>query len=661
MMKYATVIVCKKGGGFDDPLFYSIPPEFLELCQVGSFVRIPFSKQKAHGVVVDLKEIPSSDLKDKIKEIEEVIPGVALGIFEIETARWMASYYHTSLLKALRFFVPAKLWEGQFKLPEAGPGEPLPVFPLEPLELKLTSEQEVALNQIRSSVKPALLQGVTGSGKTEVYLRLILETLQAGKQAILLVPEIALTPQMQDYFKRCFGEHMAVFHSRLTDRQRLAAWLQVKQGMAPLVIGSRSAIFAPADRLGLIIIDEEHEWTYKQESAPYYETHQVAEKLQSLFKCKLVLASATPRLESYFKAQKGTYERILMNSRIHQPHLPVVQLADLREEFKKKNFSLFSLVLQKKIRETLLRKEQILLFVNQRGLARAVVCRDCGYTENCPHCEIPLKYHRGSPDRLMCHYCSFASPPPVLCPSCGSHYIRYMGVGTQRVEEEVKKLFPLARAIRADRDTTKLGEGFKPIYQAFHKGDYDILIGTQMIAKGLDFPRVSLIGIVLADIGMHVPDFRSHERLFQLLTQVAGRAGRSKESPGEVVLQTYVPEHFAIAAAAKHGYQEFAEQELKNRLRYGYPPFSRLIKFTVVGTDLEHLRHHIKAEEETLQDIVRVNELPLKVVSAPAMMPRVADRYYYHVLVRGQEPGRLFNHWKLPKGWRVDIDPIHTA
>ncbi|MBU1683493.1 primosomal protein N' [Patescibacteria group bacterium] len=536
-------------------------------------------------------------------------------------------------------------------------------FPLKSFEHKLTGDQGENIEQILCSTKPVLLHGITGSGKTEIYLRVILEAIKQGKQAILLVPEIALTPQMIDYFKDYFGPHLALFHSKLSNGQRAAEWWKVHSGYAPLVIGSRSVIFAPAQNLGVVILDEEHEWTYKQESSPYYQTHHIGEMLSDLWGSQLILGSATPRLESMYKAKIGDYKYLHLPERINKQELPKVEIVDLRDEFKQKNFSIFSRNLQNKIKERLANKEQIILFVNQRGVARAVVCRDCGYTEECPHCEVSLKLHRGmgrKESALVCHYCGYARRPNLLCPECKSPHIKHVGVGTQRVEEEAGRLFPEARIIRADKDTTSTKEGFEPIYNAFKNGQYDILIGTQMVAKGLDFKSVSLIGIILADIGLHIPDFRSHERLFQLITQVSGRCGRG-DSVGQVVLQTYQPDHFAIERAAEHDYQNFSENELKFREKLGYPPFSNLIKFTVVGSDLPKLRKHIKIEEETLEDIFKINNLKFKIVSAPAMIPKMANRYYYHVLIRAKKPHVIFDHWKPPKGWRVDVDPIHTT
>ena len=726
-MKYASIIVFKKGGEFTDVLTYGIPSALEPECEPGQFVHIPFRNRLERGIIVAVTDQPSLDFSpEKLKSIESVISGFRLFAHQIELAHFIATYYHTHLTRALRLMIPKVIWEGRFKIPEqvsysliateeslrgakqiavcdvlkAHSGY-MPEFLLkqkvpgvtgttlstlvkrgviqkamkpaylpysqdssisELLLKTLTPEQEEAFKTIQTAFKPVLLHGVTGSGKTEVYLRVILEAIEQGKQAILLVPEIALTPQMIDYFRGIFGERIALFHSHLSEGERATSWWKVYTGFSPLVIGSRSAIFAPVQNPGAVILDEEHEWTYKQESSPYYETFRVAEQLKAQQGCTLILGSATPRLESYYKAKQELYEYVLLNDRVQQTAMPIIHTVDLREEFKKKNFSIFSLLLQKKIKERLAAREQIILFVNQRGLARAVVCRDCGYTEVCPHCEISLKYHRfgGSGHVLICHYCGFKKDPPVTCPTCQSSYIKYMGVGTQRVEEEIKRLIPSARVIRADRDTTMTKNSFEKIYHSFLNHEYDVLIGTQMVAKGLHFLKVGLIGIILADVGLHIPDFRSHERLFQLITQVAGRCGRG-EMAGEVVLQTYQPDHFAITHAARYEYNAFAEKELGYREELRYPPFSRLIKFTVVGSDLETLKRHIREEQEVLEDIFTLNNLAFKITSAPAMIPKMADRYYYHVLVRGKNPEIIFNHWHVPKGWRPDIDPIHTV
>ena len=732
-MSYTKVIIMKKAGEFDDPLTYSVPKELEGACKIGKEVRIPLRSKKVHGIIVDISSKPPPDMDPKkVKEVEEITE-VQLTEKQVQLSKLIAHYYQTSLTRSLRLMIPTAIWKGKIEEPkkvycrisngilnpESGiqgnkqkevierlkdmkevsiadidaskttlnslikkgiiekTEKPIykkpdyKKFPLKPFHHKLTDQQKTAFKEIQSSKKPVLLHGITGSGKTELYLRIILDVVKKGKQAILLVPEIALTPQMIDYFKDYFGEHLALFHSKLSDGQRREEWWKVRSGFAPLVIGSRSAIFAPVQNLGVVILDEEHEWTYKQESAPYYQAHHVGEMLSGLWGSKLILGSATPRVESIYKVNKKEYGYLHLPERINKKELPKIRVVDLRDEFKQKNFSVLSRALQNKIEDRLKKKEQVILFVNQRGVARAVVCRDCGYTEECPNCEVSLKFHRGTTqmqnakykiqnDVLVCHYCGFTKSPPLTCPECKSPYIKHVGVGTQRVEEECRRLFPDARLIRADKDTTGDKEGFEPIYKSFKKGEADILIGTQMVAKGLDFENVTLIGIILADIGLHIPDFRSHERLFQIITQVSGRCGRG-EGIGEVILQTYKPEHFAIKQAAKYEYDDFIKNELSYRDKLSYPPYNHLIKFTVVGTDPEKLRKHIEVEQETVEDIFKVNDLPFKIISAPAMIPKIANRYYYHVLIRANDPHIIFNHWKPPKYWRIDVDPIHTA
>lgn len=742
LMKYVQVVVFKKLGEFDNELTYSLSDEYAQRCQVGCLAEVAIRQKKMKGIVMAISDIPPSIDIQKIKPVSDISPNPLFCGRQIDLAKFIASYYQASMGKSLRLFLPKMLWNGktnppadryyrllnsdsdlrgekqraivdvirknsapvsfdQLKVSIAGLSFQTlksllqkkvieeffePTFkPFNPDEFickesdfKLTDDQQAALENIQKSDKPILLHGVTGSGKTEIYLRQILEIAQKGQQTILLVPEIALTPQMVRYFQGYFKDHIAVFHSKLSDGERLSEWWKVKTGYAPLVIGSRSAIFAPVQDLGLIILDEEHEWTYKQESAPYYQTQRIAEELQKMTKAKLILGSATPSAESYHKAQEGDYVYVDLPNRIHQTQMPAISIVDLRDEFKKRNFSVLSLVLQKKIAERLDANEQVILFVNQRGLSNAVTCRDCGYTERCLNCEISLKYHRyyqaqnskievrnskfkvQNFDRLVCHYCNYSKAPELLCPECRSPHIKHIGVGTQRVEEEIKKLYPKARTVRADRDTTGDKGGFATIYHDFLEHKYDVLVGTQMIAKGLDFSKVSLIGVVLADIGLHLPDFRASERLFQIITQVAGRCGR-RETRGEVILQTYNPDHPTIKQVAEYAYKPFIEKELEVRKKLNYPPFNRMIKFTVVGSEPKKLSEHIQQEQEVLEDIFKTNDLNVKIISAPALIPKMANRYYYHVLLRSEKPDVIFDHWKPPRGWRIDIDPIHTV
>ncbi len=656
-MYYIEVALFKKIGDYDQTLTYKTSVSV----SIGKFVRVPFRNRTYLGVILAISVTnPTSLDESKIKAIELIIETPFLSEESVKTARFIANYYKTSVTRAIKLFIPQNFWLGRIASPKESCLRESCLSELADFDKDLSSYQRTALESIQKSNKPTLLYGVTGSGKTEVYLRLIHDAIKNKKQAILLVPEIALTPQTVEYFDAMFGSRVAIFHSKLTNKKRSDTWWRVFTGGASLVIGSRSAIFAPVKNLGVLIIDEEHEWTYKQESNPYYQTRCVAEELCSLYGAKLILGSATPSVESMYKVKKGDYNLFRLTERINESPLPDIRVVDLREEFKKRNFSIFSELLQRKIEQRLQDKEQIILFVNQRGLASAVVCRDCGLTESCPNCDISLKYHRGSPDKLMCHYCTYTKSPSIVCPNCKSPHIKFTGIGTQRVEEEFKKLYPNARVVRADRDTTKNADGFADIYRDFKKGDYDVLVGTQMIAKGLDFENVSLIGLVLADVCLHIPDFRSAERLFQIIVQVAGRCGRGK-AKGEVILQTYNPDNFVIQLSSSYDYDSFITDELKHRKRFNYPPFKRMIKFTVVGSDQNKLKKHIESEQEVLEDIFSSNKLDVSILSAPALVSKMNGRYYYNVLLRSENPDIVFTYWKVPKSWRVDIDPIHTT
>ena len=671
-MNFAHVAIIKKPGVFDAPLTYQIPAEMRGDLKVGQGVRVPLKKAMHRGVVVGFlseTQLPD-DQRKGIKMIEAPILSLSVNETQIHLAKQMSRFYHCSLLRCLKLMLPQHLWKGTGKrilasfekqaLTVPDPSQ----FPINALKHELTGDQRAAMQQIQSAQQPVLLHGVTGSGKTELYLRMILEAVQKDKQAILLLPEIALTPQMTDYFLDYFGDHMAVFHSKLSAGDRLKNWLRVQLGHARLIIGSRSAIFAPVASLGLIIIDEEHEWTYKQESSPYYQTHQVATMLSELTGARLIFGTATPRLETLHLARVGKYTYVNLPNRINKKPLPTVSVVDLRDEFKKKNYSIFSQLLFNKITDRLQKKEQIVLFVNQRGVARALVCRDCGLAMHCPDCDVSLKLHQRGPQssdqKLLCHYCGFESPVKLSCDHCGSVHIKQMGVGTQRVEQDLIKTFPGIRVLRADKDTTSHKQGFQPIYEAFKSGNYDVLVGTQMVAKGHDFPNVTLIGLILADIGLHIPDFRSHERLFHLITQVSGRAGRSAIA-GEVVLQTYQPKHHAIQMAANYEFDAFATHELQFREKLNYPPFNRLIKFTVLGQDLERLKAHIQLEKEVLDDVLKSHDLTASIMIAPALIAKLGQFYRYHVLIKTPDLDSILDHWHVPRQWRVDIDPVHTA
>lgn len=443
----------------------------------------------------------------------------------------------------------------------------------------LNEEQQKAVEGIWSDYeqgirKTYLLHGVTGSGKTEVYMELISRVIAQGKQAIVLIPEIALTFQTVMRFYERFGERVSVMHSRLSDGERYDQFMRAKEGGIDVLIGPRSALFTPFSQIGVIIIDEEHESSYKSENVPRYHAREAAVFRAGMCGASVILGSATPSMESYYKAQSGVYGFYRLSGRIGSAELPKVSVVDLRTELKEGNRSIFSRKLMASMEERFQKRQQMMLFLNRRGLSGFVSCRSCGKAIKCPHCDVTLSLHNDG--KLKCHYCGYETEMPLVCPSCGSRYISGFRAGTQQIEKEVKRLFPQARVLRMDYDTTRTKESYEQILTAFGRGEADVLVGTQMIVKGHDFPNVTLVGVLAADISLYGTDYRASERTFQLLTQAVGRAGRG-EKAGEAIIQTYMPEHYSIQTASKQDYEEFYWQEMLYRNLMGYPPaFSML-------------------------------------------------------------------------------------
>ncbi|GKV64244.1 MULTISPECIES: primosomal protein N' [Sporosarcina] len=519
---------------------------------------------------------------------------------------------------------------------------------------QLTDEQQVSLTAIEQASdqekqETFLLHGITGSGKTEVYLQAIDHVLKKGKEAIVLVPEISLTPQMTARFKARFGELVAVLHSGLSSGEKYDEWRRIHRGEVKVAIGARSAVFAPFTNLGLLILDEEHESTYKQEESPRYHARDVAIWRGDYYQCPVILGSATPSLESYARATKGVYTLLTLTKRAKQQALPSVQVVDMREELKAGNRSMFSLALADAIRERLERKEQIVLLLNKRGFSSFVLCRDCGTVVECPNCDISLTYHRSS-ESLKCHYCGHEQPVPLECPECESEHIRFFGTGTQKAQEELYKLVPEARVIRMDVDTTGTKGAHERLLHDFGEGKADILLGTQMIAKGLDFPRITLVGVLAADTSLHLADFRAAEKTFQLLTQVSGRAGRD-QLPGEVVIQTYDPEHYAIELSKSQLYVPFYDMEMERRRQLGYPPYYYV---TVVQFSHEDvLKAADYAHKGTAFLAERLSAGSVIIGPTAAAISRLNNRYRYQCLVKyKQEPAlipvlqELLKHYK---------------
>jgi primosomal protein N' (replication factor Y) (superfamily II helicase) len=501
--------------------------------------------------------------------------------------------------------------------------------------LLLTEDQQRAMVPILGSIENKLhevflLYGVTGSGKTEIYLQTIQDVIEKGREAIVLVPEIALTPQMVNRFKGRFGNLVAVLHSGLSAGEKYDEWRKIQRKEVKVVVGARSAIFAPFENLGIIIIDEEHETSYKQEEMPRYHARDVAIERAQKNKCPVVLGSATPSLESFARAQKGVYTLLSLPNRMNKRALPAVEIIDMREELRAGNRSMFSRKLFELLKERIERKEQSVLFLNKRGHSSFVMCRDCGFVMNCPNCDISLTYHKVK-EQMKCHYCGFESHVPSQCPECSSDYIRYFGTGTQKVEDELGKILPEAKVIRMDVDTTGQKGAHERLLKEFHEGKADILLGTQMIAKGLDFPNITLVGVLSADTMLHLPDFRSSEKTFQLLTQVSGRAGRH-ELPGEVIIQTYTPEHYSVELAGTQDFDRFYHREMMMRKAHHYPPFYYLALITISHEELMA----VVSATEKIAAFVRSRLSNQAVVLGPAAspIPRINNRYRYHCLIK---------------------------
>jgi primosomal protein N' (replication factor Y) len=539
------------------------------------------------------------------------------------------------------------------------------ITPSHPLTLTLT--QKTAFEAIKSSLLKGnaqvfLLHGVTGSGKTEIYLQALAEAIRLGKRGIVLVPEIALTPQTIERFAARFPHRVAVLHSKLSLGEQFDEWQRIRDGEFDVVIGSRSAIFAPQPDLGLIVIDEEQEWTYKQnDKSPRYHTREVAIKLAELTRSVVILGSATPDVETFYQAQRGDYRLLQLPERVTPRDgspLPQVEVVDLREELKAGIRSLFSRSLSEAMSQAVANEEQVILFLNRRGAATFIQCRSCGFVLRCRRCEVPLTYHLAE-DTLVCHQCNYRTPVPESCPRCTRRRIKFLGLGTQKLEQEVGYSFPTARLLRWDTDATRGRHSHDEILGKFRSHQADILIGTQMIAKGLDLPLVTLVGVVSADTALNLPDFRAGERTFQLLSQVAGRAGRGTRG-GMVIIQTYTPEHYAIQAASRHDYASFYNKEIEYRRQLHNPPFARLGRLVYSHTnDTLCLREAERMKRLLSQEIDSQGIADIELIGpAPAFIHRLRGRFRWQLILRGSELPAFLSPIPFPQGWTVDIDPV---
>lgn len=536
-----------------------------------------------------------------------------------------------------------------------------------PKEITLNAAQKQAVTDIASGYDKFnvnLLFGITGSGKTEVYIEVIRRYLDCGRSVIFLIPEIALTPQMVERFQGSFGNTLAIQHSQLSEKDRFRQWQMIVRGEKKIIIGARSAIFAPVPNLGLIVIDEEHEGTYKQDNIPRYHGRDVSIVRAKMHNAQVILGSATPALESWNNALNGKYKLLKLESRPLDYNLPEVKIVDLRDEY---DHDLISPILLDAIDQRLQKQEQVILFQNRRGYSSYMQCLKCGKLVTCSQCEISMSYHRDK-EEMQCHYCGTSRPSPRKCPECGSYSFSYGAPGTQKLEQTLKILFPEAKILRMDSDSARKRDTYKTMYNRMKKREVDILLGTQMISKGLDFPEVTLVGIVMADISLNVPDFRAAERTFQLLTQVAGRSGRGTKA-GEVIIQTYNPEHYAIQAASRQDFPWFVAEEMGHRKQLYYPPYYRLARIVYQCADLDLLKQEMRGLETAKQLLLKNFKLPelLLLGPSPAPFSKISNFYRYHFILKGLNAEVIHRALDLIEGLnkcptavtsQVDVDPV---
>lgn len=644
---------------------YLVPLAMQDKLRPGMLARVPFGVRRTiFGLVssFEMHRLPK-EVRNLKAVAELVTPTAVLTEKQIALANWLASYYIAPLGLVVKAMLP-KFAKKPKEPARAGYETFNPDFILTDHQKQAASE----ISRVLGTPATILLHGITGSGKTEVYMQVIARVLESGKQVIMLVPEISLTAQAIERFARRFGiEHIAVWHSRLKDSERMFMWQKAAEGGGQIIIGARSAVFAPVQDLGLVIMDEEHDPSFKQyDQHPKYHALEVARKLSELWSCPLVLGDATPAVTTYYRAMVNADSHTQL---LRLPHrimadvgLPKVRVVDMRKEIAAKNFSIFSEALKAEIIIKLKQNKQVILFLNRRGAATVVLCRDCAYVARCDACAVPLVYHLFSAS-LVCHHCGKTYELPGSCPACGGARIKYFGIGTEGVEEELKKFlrdeFPdreLPVVARMDRDTTNWPDAHSRIYSDWTSGKTRILIGTQMISKGWDVSQVGLVGIITADTILHLPDPRSNERTFQILTQVAGRAGRGSD-PGIVILQTYNPENFAIQAAKLHDYENFYSQEIENRKKFRYPPFARLVKLVFSHKAENQARLLAETGAETLR---KKDAAGLEIIGpVPAFIMRLRGRYRFQVILRAA-PEANIDFYSLLQGLKnvdIDVDP----
>lgn len=631
-MKYIDVAIDNKSEHTDTLYTYGCSEDMV---RVGQKVYVPFGlgDKEREAYVFRVSDEPEKEYK-KLKYAARLDEDICLTEEIMHTCIWMKKRYLCKYIDAVKCFTPAGSRSKRGK--ERNPYKDAAGEQVEPPVL--TEEQEKALKPICTAIgkrehRRFLLYGVTGSGKTEVYMRAAAKCLEKKRSVIMLVPEISLTTQVIERFIGRFGAgSVAVLHSRLSPGERHDEWMRIKNGQVRIVIGARSAVFAPFDDIGLIILDEEHEATYKSDMMPKYDGAEVALKRLQEHRGVFLCGSATPAVATFYRSQCGIYQRLELTKRYNQVALPEVELVDMRLELKEGNKSIISRKLYGAMKAALEKKQQIILFLNRRGYAAFVSCRECGAVLKCPDCGISLTYHKEA-GKAICHYCGYEELPPETCPECGSRYIRYFGTGTEKVEETVTELFPQAVAERLDLDAVKKKGSIDRILNRFKKGKIEILIGTQLVAKGLDFRNVGLVGVISADVTLNIPDFRSPERTFQLITQAAGRAGRGEEK-GTVIIQTYTPDNYAVSLAARQDYKSFYEAEIRFRSYMKYPPYSDLMQLIFSSKDEEKAAAAAHSWYEKVCLALGEQEKACVFIPQAAPMNKIKDTYRYCMLIK---------------------------
>lgn len=631
-MKYIDVAIDNKSEHTDTLYTYGCRDDRV---QIGQKVYVPFGlgNKVREAYVFRILDKPEREYKN-LKYAEALDEEICLDREIISTCMWMRRRYLCKYIDAVKCFTPAgsRSKRGKERNPYEGAEGEDPGVP------ELSRQQRAALQPIGDAIgrklhQRFLLYGVTGSGKTEVYMRATQKCLDEGRQVIMLVPEISLTTQIIQRFIGRFGaDTIAVLHSRLSLGERYDEWMRIKTGKVSVVIGARSAVFAPLADIGMVILDEEHEATYKSDMTPKYDAVEVALKRLQEHKGVLLCGSATPGVSTYYRSQMGIYKRLELTERYNQVALPQVEVVDMRKELKDGNKTIISRVLDREMETALKKKQQIILFLNRRGYSTFISCRECGAVLKCPSCGISLTYHKED-GVAVCHYCGYTQEPPTRCPSCNSKYIRYFGTGTEKVEEQVRELFPEAVIQRLDLDSTRRKGSIEAILKRFKKGKIDILVGTQLVAKGLDFRNVGLVGIISADVTLNIPDFRSPERTFQLITQAAGRAGRGDET-GRVIIQSYTPDNYAVRFAAQQDYKGFFDAEIQLRSYMGYPPFSDLIQLVFSSKEEEKARAAAELWYEKVRQALGEAEQERIFRPQPAPMNKIKDTYRYCMLLK---------------------------